>query len=329
MTRVLFVGGFGRSGSTLLDRLLGQIVGFVSLGEVKYLWQRGLVEDQLCGCGTPFRSCPFWTEVGERGFGGWARVDAPGMVTLMRGVDRHRYVPGLLVPKLSPSVSRTVRAAAPTLERLYGAIRDVSGARVLVDSSVDPSTALVLRRVPGIDLRLAHLVRDSRGVAASWAKRVVRPEVVGSTEYMPSYRPWSTAVRWSIDNLLFEAIRSGGVPCELVRYETLVRDPRRTLAGLARFAGEDVRGGLGFVGEGSAELTTDHTVAGNPMRFTTGTLALRVDDAWRATMPPRSRRAVSALTWPLLRRYGYGTRASDGERRDGVDGRDTGGNLDR
>ena len=34
-TKVLFIGGYGRSGSTLLDRLLGQIDGFVSVGEVR------------------------------------------------------------------------------------------------------------------------------------------------------------------------------------------------------------------------------------------------------------------------------------------------------
>ena len=43
--RVLYIGGWGRSGSTLLDRVLGQVPGVVSLGEVRELWQRGWAEN--------------------------------------------------------------------------------------------------------------------------------------------------------------------------------------------------------------------------------------------------------------------------------------------
>jgi hypothetical protein len=44
------------------------------------------------------------------------------------------------------------------------------------------------------------------------------------------------------------------------------------------------------------------------MRFATGELPLRRDDAWRAAFPPRQRRLVGALTAPLLTAYGYGRR---------------------
>ncbi len=36
--RVLFIAGPGRSGSTLLDLLLGQIDGFTSTGELRLIW---------------------------------------------------------------------------------------------------------------------------------------------------------------------------------------------------------------------------------------------------------------------------------------------------
>jgi hypothetical protein len=44
---VLYVAGTGRSGSTLLARVLGEADGFVAAGELRYVWQRGLVEDRL------------------------------------------------------------------------------------------------------------------------------------------------------------------------------------------------------------------------------------------------------------------------------------------
>ena len=47
--KVAFVSSWSRSGSTLLDLLLGRLPGFWSAGEIRYLWDRGLLEDQLCG----------------------------------------------------------------------------------------------------------------------------------------------------------------------------------------------------------------------------------------------------------------------------------------
>jgi hypothetical protein len=52
-------------------------------------------------------------------------------------------------------------------------------------------------------------------------------------------------------------------------------------------------------------LSPSHTVAGNPMRFRTGPTQLRRDDAWRTELPRGRRRLVTALTAPLLARYGY------------------------
>ena len=41
------------------------------------------------------------------------------------------------------------------------------------------------------------------------------------------------------------------------------------------------------------------------MRFTRGAVRLRNDDQWRREMPRRDVSVVTALTAPLLKRYGY------------------------
>lgn len=63
-TRVLFIGGWGRSGSTLLERLVGSMDGTVSVGEMRDVWRRGVMGNRVCGCGAPFLSCPFWEALG-------------------------------------------------------------------------------------------------------------------------------------------------------------------------------------------------------------------------------------------------------------------------
>jgi hypothetical protein len=305
-TRVLFIAGFGRSGSTLLDRITGQLPGFFSGGELKYIWERGVVENQLCGCGMAFHECPFWLEVGRRAAGGWRIDDARRMVDLGRRVDRHRFVLKLLAPGAFPQFGADLRHYYEDAARLYRAIADVAGARVVIDSSIDPPYGLLLGRARGLDVRVAHLVRDSRGVAFSWSRRVRRPEITGRLEYMPTYNPVGCALRWVTDNLLVGVMRRAGMPSVLIRYEDLVASPASELERLARHAGEEALGlALGFVRPGEVDLAADHTVAGNPMRFHQGALPLRVDDAWRREMPAVERAAVTAVTWPLLRQYGY------------------------
>ena len=65
--KVAFVGATGRSGSTLVARVLGGAPGACSVGELCWIWNYGVLNDRPCGCGEPFSACPFWTAVGERG----------------------------------------------------------------------------------------------------------------------------------------------------------------------------------------------------------------------------------------------------------------------
>ena len=64
----------------------------------------------------------------------------------------------------------------------------------------------------GIELRVLHLVRDSRAVAYSWLRRKRMPEVTSEERYMPLKRPWRSAVFWSLENLALELLRPYGAP---------------------------------------------------------------------------------------------------------------------
>lgn len=304
---VLYVGGLGRSGSTLLDRLLGQIPQFEAVGELVYLWDHSLGRDHDCGCGKRFRDCPAWTAVGQAAFGGWDEVDAAQMVALQRRVDHTHFVPQLVAPWTRPSFARDLRAYSDAMGKVLRAVRDVSGARVVVDSSKYPAPAFILRRARGVELRVVHIVRDPRGVAYSWSKKVRRPEQQGSVEeFMSQWAPRLTARRWVTSNLLMQAIGLLGVPVLRLRYEDLVRDPAAALRRIGDFAGVSLdERALSFLEPGAAVLGPNHTADGNPMRFTTGRVEIRVDEAWRERFDPADRQVVERHTWPLRSLYGY------------------------
>jgi hypothetical protein len=302
IVHVVYVGGCQRSGSTLLDRMLSQVPGHVSAGEVVHIWERGVQNDELCGCGRSFSACPFWAEVGAVAFGGWDRVDARAVLRLKRSVDRNRYIFSMLLPWWSPRYRRNLKEYAETMGRVYRAIGQVGGG-VVVDSSKHASSAFLLRRVTGVRLRVIHLVRDSRGVAYSLTKRVRRPEVVHQEDFMHRLSPRRTAIEWLAFNLAFHVLRLTGTPTRLIRYEDMVADPARVLRRCIG-AGADAQA-VQFVSGHRVTLGVDHTVAGNPMRFRHGDVLLRADDEWRSSLSDRDRRVITWLTWPLLRAYGY------------------------
>jgi hypothetical protein len=292
----------------VLAALLGTWPEFVSVGEIRGVW-RARDTDERCGCGASFSTCPFWTEVGKRAFGGWEHIDHRRLIELDTKLARHRQIGRALLGRRSPRFGRGYAALTEALGRLYAAVAEVSDGATIVDSTKDPQYALILRGVQGVDLRLVHLVRDSRGVAFSWAKKdVERPEYADLPQLrgtpMNSRDVRRTAFEWSAKNLILQGL---GLTCPhiRVRYEDLFPDARREVARIVQLAGkpqlaESLREPLT-----SFDALPLHTVGGNRVRFQRGPVELARDEQWKRGMPARERREVTALTLPLLKAYGY------------------------
>jgi hypothetical protein len=308
--RILFIGGLGRSGSTLLALLLNSLPAFVYVGELRMVWHYQQ-HDLLCSCGEPFHGCEFWRAVGAHAFGGWDQADVPQVVQAMEFVDRHRYLPFLAKPGLSRKFDDRLRVYQEAISRIYAATRVVSGSDVVVDATKVPPFAFVVRGIDGVDLRIVHLVRDPRGVAYSWTKWKRRPEVQDAPAFMDRYGPVSASLRWLDCNVLMQSLVGSEVPGLLVKYEDFVAHPGEVVRSVVRHAGEPVQDDL-IEDLLNARRTKrqNHSVAGNPIRFEQGPLRLRLDDEWKSQMRRRDRLLVTALTAPMLSRYGYRARVA-------------------
>jgi Sulfotransferase domain len=308
--RVLYIGGLGRSGTTLLNRMLGELPDVCAIGEAVNLWQQGVVNNEKCGCGERFHSCSFWRDVGALAFGDWHRVDLTSVLALrsarFRFVREASVAPESVTTSLTPGARRGIEANNDLYRRLYSAISQVSGCSVVVDASKHASLLSYLRHGKQLDLRLIHMVRDSRGVAHSFAKIRQRPESDDPGSVMDRFSPVRSAMLWNIYNTSFFALRRLGVPYHRLRYEDLVRTPERHLREIAGTAGIGVdEDAFSFLGDGYVRLTTTHCVAGNPMRFEHGRMSVRMDDEWTSGLSGRDRLTVTGLTLPLLIQFGY------------------------
>lgn len=303
--KVLYIAGVGRSGSTLLERMLGAMPGSVNAGELNAIFSRVASQDQRCGCGEPFSVCPFWSAVGDRAFGGWSSVTRR-MSHLQPRVVRQRHIPRLVTGFAGAQYRRELAEYLDVYQRLYHAISAVSGAEVVVDASKSTAQLFALRRLEGLDLRVLNLVRDSRGVANSWSKTgVVKPQTTdGAT--MGSYSPHRLAVLWAALQLECAVLSAAAPHAARVRYEDLVSGPRATLErALAGVGLPPQASALVHIGPASVVLDASHGVAGSRTRFTAGRVELRLDDAWRSALPATARRVVTVVTLPQLLRYGY------------------------
>jgi hypothetical protein len=305
--KVVYILGWVRSGSTLLDTLLGELEGFFSCGELRYLWDRGLIKGWMCGCGSPLPQCEVWSRILERAFEEGSPVPAREIARKHLNVVRTRRLPRVLYQ--SPGARFNwpeLESYTETLQRLYLAIGEATGSRVLVDSSKFAQDAALLRLLPAVDAYYVHLVRDPRAVAHSnLRKKTSQPDPLEPVE-MALWSPAQTAARWSRFNLAAEAVRARhrrGASIRL-RYEDLIEHPAEALERILRMLGEE-HNGLAFVEDHVVEFNENHTVWGNPSRFKRGKVELRLDDEWLDKLENRARLVSTLVCAPLLLRYGY------------------------
>jgi sulfotransferase family protein len=303
--KVLYVIGWGRSGSTIIDNLLGGIDGFFSGGEIRNIWHEGLSQIRRCGCGETVPNCPVWSSVLREVFGtnrpediythqilGWQRAALRSRQTWRILAGTHR----------NPA---ELEAYQSLMTRVYHAVADVTHSGVIVDSSKVPSDAAMLLSVPSIEAFFVHLVRDPRATAYSWLRRKARLD--GSEpEDMPRFSLIKNAFSWNEFNLGAEAVarRAGEARFMRLRYEDFVASPREMIGHVAEFVGEG-SADLPFSDQRTGSIGINHTVSGNPTRFMKGQVTIRVDDEWIRNQAAIHRWSTTIMSWPLLRRYSY------------------------
>jgi len=310
--KVLYILGSSRSGSTILDSILGELNGYFSAGELRFIWRR-LLEKRRCGCGQPLEDCEVWSQVLLKGV-----ADQDLSETARRNYKRQqrnvstKHTAGLLRRRVGEFGSDELATYARATASLYRAVADVTGAKVIVDSSKRISDGALLRLLPGFELYFVHLVRDPRAVANSRRRTKINPdrEVPGE---MGGKNPAGSAFQWAVGNLGADAVRRKHPRSRslLVRYEDFVKQPRGIVEQITDMVGV-TPDSTPFASDTSVRLGVHHTVSGNPIRFNTGTVDLIEDNRWLAELSSFDRAVTTALTLPQMLAYHYPVRLGKG-----------------
>ncbi len=302
--KTVFIMGFGRSGSTVLDAVLGNHPNVESVGELVNVTRVWANPFEYCACGVVARECDFWRRVRAE----WAVrrpcvTTATDWPTLQVQFEARRALPRLYLEKLQ--YSKAFQEYAAGVRTLYEAIATISGRRTIVDSSKNPVRAMALSRVEGIDLRLIHLVRDGRGVAWSLAKAYQKDPKKGVQNDLRAKPIWRTALMWRVVNRLAEiVIREVPRNCSMcLRYEDFVTAPQEALERIGRISGLDYSSMANSLAEGSS-IAVGHTISGNRVRMG-GVIRLRADMAWQEHLTEAQRGIFWWIAGSKARQYGY------------------------
>jgi len=302
VVKVIYITGDGRSGSTLLDRILGTLDGVSSFNEIKQLWTRGFVRNLPCSCGERFNECPFWIAVFSEMFrGSDSQSEIRRILALQNSVDMTRYFPKLYIGVYNDIFQKKLAEYRDVLRRLYFAIARVSGCEIIVDSSKHAVRALILADIPDIDVHIIHLVRDVRAVVYAYKKRNF---IVPTGRWSRTYPAPRTVLAWLVRNIFSELLATR-LPYIKILYEDFARHPRRVLQELVEEIGPIAGKQVPFVNEDTIYLGRIHSMSGNRSRFSFGTTRVRLDDDWVTRLNSTIRHLITLLAYPMIAHYGY------------------------
>lgn len=273
---LVYILGAGRSGSTVLGIVLGNLPGVFYGGEL-FAWPHFR--------GVPITDDPavarFWSDFADR-----LPADAVHHTDdYYYGLERWS---ALLRPRFWTDRGLRRRHRAHTTA-LFPALRAATGATTIVDSSHFPLRLGALRR-HGHRLAIVHLVRDPRDVVRALGR---------SEQRRAPMHPVAAAVYCWVTALMsgYQYVRGRGLPRVTVRYEDLVDSPDATTRRLCEAVGLEYRA------PDFDHLVTGPLFNGNRLRHSPE-ISLRP----AARTRPRAAgmlRVADLAVWPLRRWYGY------------------------
>jgi hypothetical protein len=305
--RVIYVAGTGRNGSTLIGMLLEQAtVDAFFAGEITHLWERGLIEGQLCGCGVPLNRCELWTEINNEAFGKSYRLEIDRIRLARDQISSFRRLPGMICGW--QRCSRHGLEYTQAYRALIRATSKVTGRSTILDSSKYPTDLQTLTRNGFPPKIVLHLVRDCRAVVHAWKKSKRRTEIHWQAQDMPRYSAITSTIAWRTFNFLIEKIvKRENLSYHRCHYETFVEQFPTSL--------KNVVADLGLINATAStpherddfdgQIGISHSISGNPCRFDSNPIELKLDDAWKSKLSSADRMIVGLLAGAMQRRYGY------------------------
>jgi hypothetical protein len=228
---IVYIAGYGRSGSTLLARILGSHQNIFAVGELINFLKLVDSENSICSCGDKIQCCAFWSDVVKK-----FRKDFINTSELIEIQKKYESFSSFYSHILDPSpYSRSIYKDLnqSLINSIYENLSN--DIHYIIDSSKTSWSRFFrpysLSKIGSLKVKVIHIIRDGRGCMWSNMKGtdtgLLKGEVLNQHASFPVFR---TAVHWPFANLgahIFQLSHSSEDYCR-IRYEDLVEKPTET-----------------------------------------------------------------------------------------------------
>ena len=310
LPKIIYIAGYGRSGSTLLDITLSQGHGIFSGGELSSITHFLLSQHSLCACGLPLFECPVWGDILNRMMH-YLNVEGISPLAFQRLQKHIESVFSLAELKAFGKWFIANKSQLDIYTRFYkelfGAIGEL-GFDYVIDSSKSSrwvaARPVALHRLIGAPLTLFHLSRHPQAVIQSMCKgsnRDLEKGIIRKRRF-PIARPclgWTGAnISASIASQLIGREKS-----VFIRYEDFISNPSKEVKKLCIAAKLDPTRILRWLID-DQQNSKNHTLGGNRVRFEN----VRIDPTrgnYKANFPSSLNWLLYLMIRPLIIKYSY------------------------
>ena len=254
MKKLVYIGGIGHCGSTILNLLLNESDGVFGAGQLADFYNR---TNFNCSCGKNVSECEIW----ERVISLLVPSELSGLDKLgLLPVKERRFFKFLFK-------SNIVKSYVELHDTLLEKISEVSKAEIIIDSSKNLSRGIALLNHSKYDVYFIHLIRDIRGFVNSMNRTYLseyKKKAQLTTRNKRIFRP---AIEWYIKNTICSLLikQIAGMHYMSLTYESLLGSPVTALKSVAQFLDCDLSGSIVFLKENKA-LEGYHLFSGNRIR---------------------------------------------------------------
>jgi len=295
--KVIYITGYGRSGSTLLNMLLDIHPQAIGVGEILHLSDYYL-RNEPCSCGKEVNNCTVWGSLKKSGAHP-EKITIPSFSKYWSLYFVKNIFKYLFKLPLSPELEHNAYENKLLFEAL---LKIFPGKKVIIDSSKNISRLLLLQKSNFFDVKVIHLVRDGKAVLFS-RRRPIRAKIERNRRKLMlgnNRTSFNLVSRWVMLNLFISIISSTFNSYKRVRYEDICDELEKSLNNIFHFAG------LKQIHEIQSKISqlNSHLVGGNQMRFNE-IREVKYDSEYLEELNLSDRIVFNIIGGPLNKFYGY------------------------
>lgn len=303
---LIYILSNGRSGTTLLDLLLGAHPRVWTLGEAQNLPWELQSPRAPCGCGNPVPESEFWEPIldeiptGTTGYHvGYFRDERQ-----VGKVLRWRLLPNLLRGNVGERWSEALHEYGTKNRKYFNVVRNAANRRSsstikwLVDASKDPYRLFWLQASGHFNIRVIHMLKDPRALVYSMAHDWF-DNSLGGFDRVLRY-----TARWVVENTLMAHVcrtQFDAADVWTQKYESLAAHPERELLSLGRWLGIKYPPSLVH----DFRNYENFAISGNMMRWRESDTKICLDERWKADLPALYARFIYLSSRPFFHLCGY------------------------